>query len=351
MNQERVYEELRHSKYPVLIWGAGSMSVEVEKRLDERGIHPAGGFIDLKIEQSHIIPNADRVFSLEEVKELYPRINVVMGHGHYEKAAGMRARPFVNEVYIIANPYLQYKGPSAGYARENSAKIDEIKRLLADERSRYVLEKYIAVSATNDIRHLLEPGLCVDGMLGFEELNISAEETFVDIGAWEGDTIDLFLNRTNHRYRHIYGVEPAPRSFAKLKDKFIDQPDISLFQRGLGAEEGELFLSAEGSQSTYLSQSELQGNQKVSVTTMDRLFADQGVSLVKIFTPFMFFDVLKGGEAAIRRNRPRLIIYAACDDQFLLYDTVRWIAGLDMDYRLALRFDFPMPMRLILYAY
>lgn len=28
---ENIYEELRYSKYPVFIWGAGSMSVEVAK--------------------------------------------------------------------------------------------------------------------------------------------------------------------------------------------------------------------------------------------------------------------------------------------------------------------------------
>ncbi len=351
MDSEKVYEALRHSEYPVFIWGAGSMSVEVEKRLDEREIHPVGRFIDTQIDQSHIISNANRVFSLDELKELYPKINVVMGHGHYEKASDMRLLSFVNEVYIIPNPYIQYKGPSLQYVHENADKIDRIKKLLADERSRFVLEKYIAVSTTNDIRHLLESDICVEGVFGLEELNISATETYVDIGAWEGDTIDSFLNRTDYYYDHIYGVEPAPRTFAKLKDKFIERPDISLFQCGLGAQEGELFLSAEDSQSTYLSQLEINGNQKVTVTTMDNLLADKGVSLVKIFVPFMFFDILKGGKYTIKQSRPRLIIYVSCDDKFSLYDTVRWIANLDMNYKLALRFDFPMPMRLILYAY
>ncbi len=351
MDSEKVYEALRHSEYPVLIWGAGSMSVEVEKRLDEKGIHPAGRFIDTQIGQSHIIPNANRVFSLDELKELYPRINVVMGHGHYEKALAMRLHSFINEVYIITNPYIQYKGPSLQYVHENADKIDHIKRLLADERSRFVLEKYIAVSTTNDIRHLLESDICVEGVFGLEELNISAAETYVDIGAWEGDTIDLFLNQTNNHYIHIYGVEPAPCSFARLKRKFIGSPGLSLFQCGLGLQEGELYISAEDSQSAFLSRTGMNRSSRVSVTTMDHLFSDKGVSLVKIFVPFMFLDILKGGKNTVKQNRPRLIIYVACDDKFLLYDTVRWIANLDMDYRLALRFDFPMPTRLILYAY
>ncbi len=124
-----------------------------------------------------------------------------------------------------------------------------------------------------------------------------------------------------------------------------------MFQCGLGVKEGELYLSADGSQSNSLSQFEINGSQKASVTTMDHLFANKGVSLVKIFVPFMFFDILKGGKNTIKQSRPRLIIYVSCDDRFLLYDTVQWIASLGMNYKLALRFDFPMPIRLILYAY
>jgi len=192
------------------------MSVEVEKRLDENGIHPAGRFIDTQIEQSHIISNTNRVFSLDELKELYPKINVVMGHGHYEKASSMRLHSFVNEVYMIANPYTQYRGPSSQYVRENAEKIDYIKKLLTDERSRFVLEKYIAVSTTNDIRHLLESDICVEGMFGLEELNISATETYVDIGAWEGDTIDLFLNQM--QYIVIFQkISEKYRSFAEKR--------------------------------------------------------------------------------------------------------------------------------------
>lgn len=351
MGSEKFYEALRHSEYPVWIWGAGSMSVEVEKRLGEQGIHPAGRFIDMQPSQSHIISNAERVFSLDELKALYPRINVVMGHGHYEKASAMRAHSFVKEVYIIANPYTQYKGPSLQYVYENAEKVDYIKKLLVDGCSRYVLEKYLAVSMTNDIRHLLESGLCVENVFGLEELKISETETYVDIGAWEGDTIDLFLNKTKNHCGHIYGVEPDPHSFTWLKNKFTGRPDISLFQCGLGLQEGELYLSAVGSQSAYLSQVLVNGNPKVSVTTMDHLLLDKSVSLVKIFVPFMFLDILKGGRNTIKQSRPRLIIYVACGDQFLLYDAVQWIANLDMNYRLALRFDFPMPTRLILYAY
>lgn len=348
---EKLYAELRHSQFPIFIWGAGSMSIEVEKRLNENGITPAGRFINTQIAQSHIIHNTKRIFSLDELKETYFKINVVMGHGHYEKAAELKLNPLINRVYIIPNPYAQYKGPDLQYVHDNFHKIEFIKKRLTDDHSRYVLEKYIAATTTNDINHLLDSDICINDMFDLGEMNITSMENFVDIGAWEGDTLEAFMKKTNGHYDHIYAVEPDPCSFRKLSAKFDGKTDISLFQCGLGKEEGEFYLSAENSQSTYLSQTETIVREKVNVTTIDQLFEGCQISLIKIFVPFMFLDILKGGKKCISQNKPRLLINVAADDKFLLYDTVQWITDLNMDYKLALRFDFPMPTRLCLYVY
>ena len=65
----------------------------------------------------------------------------------------------------------------------------------------------------------------------------------------------------------------------------------------------------------------------------------------------MFLNILKGGRKIIKQNRPRLIINVAADDKFSLYETVKWIVNLGLGYKLSLRFDFPMPTRMHLYAY
>lgn len=348
---QTLYEELRHSQFPVFIWGAGSMSIEVEKRLKENGIVPAGRFVNTPIEQSHIITDGIKIFSLSELKEIYSQINIVLGHGHYEKATIFETDSFINKAYIIPNPYTQYKGPDLQYINDNPDKIDYIKKNLADNHSRYVLDKYIAFSTTNDIQHLLDSNICIEGMYDLPELNISPSESFVDVGAWEGDSIEAFLKKTDNRYEHIYAVEPDPWIFEKLLYKFNEKQNISMFQCGLGKQEGEFYLSAEKSQSTFLSQTVTNINQKVNVTTIDQLFACKSISLIKIFVPFMFLDILKGGLNCIRQNNPRLIINVTADDKFLLFDTVQWLINLNKNYRLSLRFDFPMPTRMFLYAY
>ena len=48
------------------------------------------------------------------------------------------------------------------------------------------------------------------------------EETYVDLGAYNGDTIREFLQLTGGRYKKIVAVEPDPKNYKKLRD-FVQQ--------------------------------------------------------------------------------------------------------------------------------
>lgn len=349
---ERAYEELRNAQYPVFIWGAGSMSMEVSSRLKEHGISVCGKFITTAAGRSHIISSGDHIFTLDELKQTYEKINVVAGHGHYEKIDELSSCPCIHKVYVIPNPYLQYKGPDLEYIYRNQDKLAYIISQLADEKSQTALERYLAVNLTNDIRYLLDADICVDGMYGFEALNISGAEAFVDVGAWEGDSIRSFLHLTDHKYHKIHAFEPDSTIFQTLQQHYGNQENICLYRLGLGETDALLTISRGNTQSACLTDTPADSDtEKITIKTLDEVLADEPVSLIKISIPFMFTDVLRGGVKLIRRHRPRLIISVAADDKFTLYDTVKWISDLDASYKLALRFDFPMPTRLFLYAY
>jgi FkbM family methyltransferase len=349
---ERIYTELQRSPYPVFIWGAGSMSEEIISRLEERGISYAGRFITTEAENSHIIPSDEVIFSLKELEMQHEKINIVAGHGHYEKITDLKPYSFINKVYVIPNPYLQYKGPDLEYVCQNQDRLNEIIGQLADVESQQALERYIAVSITNDISYLLYPDICVDGMFGLKELNITDSESFVDVGAWEGDTISRFLKCTDNKFRKIFAFEPDPNIFKVLHNRYGNHENISLYHCGLGERNGELCIGRENTQSAFLTSADgSPASEKIPIKTLDDVLAEETVSLLKISVPFMFLDILKGSRNLLQKNRPRLIINVAADDRFLLYDTVKWITDLNLPYKLVLRFDFPMPTRLCLYAY
>lgn len=301
---EQMYMELKESAYPVFIWGAGSMSEEVRRRLEEKKIRVYGKFIDINRLKSHILYESERLFTLEEIEKMDTKINVVMGHGHYEKRDEILKYKFVNKIYIIPNPYLQYAGPNIDYVNRNKQKIDSVMMKLADEKSQCALDRYIQVSLTNDINCLLKTDICTTGMYEFDPLKIGDNENFADIGAWEGDSIISFLKKTGNRYRHIYAVEPDLYSFEKLKNNMKGKGNISLFQCGLGKMEGNLCMEGDGTQSAYLSSKEINAADKtVEVHLMDNLFETKDISLIKIFVPFLFYDILKGGGTMYKKKQ------------------------------------------------
>ena len=351
---DKIYFELKESPYPVFIWGAGSMSVEVEKCLKEQGIPIKGFFVNIDKENIHIIPREDKIYSIEEIQNKYNKINVVMGHGHFEKRYLLEKYSVVNKIYIIPNPYLQYRSKGIGeYIKDHKSEIENIVDQLADDLSREALEAYCCVNESDDIDYLLNKEFCINGMFDFEKLKLTNKENYIDVGAWEGDTIASFLEKTSEEYAYIGAIEPDPDSFSVLREKMKDRKNIQFFPYGVGKEEGILFLNGIKTQSAYLSKEkkEMDKGVEIKIKTLDSLFLDKRISLLKVSIPFLFLLVLQGCEQCLKRDRPRLLVNVAADDGVKIFDTIKWVLDLKMDYKIALRFDFPMPTRLYMYAY
>lgn len=351
---DKIYSELRASKLPLFIWGVGSMSKEVENCLRLQGIKIDGFFVDYEIGDVRICKRNEKVYYLKEIEEMYEKINVVIGHGHYEKRDSLKTHTFIEKIYIIANPYLQYRSKGISkYVSEHEDEINSIMEYLVDDKSRNALKAYCEVNETDNINCLLDKDFCIDGMFGFEQLCLTDDEDYVDIGAWVGDTIELFLNKTNGQYSSIAAIEADPNNFMALKENMKGKKNISFIPYGVGKEEGVLYLDRESTQSSYLAdrKEDMSNKKQIEVRAIDSIFSTKKVSLIKICIPFMFLDVLQGSCECIVRNKPRLIINVAVDNGVKVFDTIKWLHNLGIGYNVALRFDFPMPTRLHIYAF
>lgn len=352
---EKVYQELRKSKYPIYIWGAGKMGTKIKNRLNENGIGVEGFFVDVVHFNGEAAGEGEQIYTLDELEKRHDRIDVVIGHGHYERREAMSGLPFVHQVYMIAFPYLQYHSPGIGeWIAHHRELYHEIAGRLADDQSRKALHAYCMVNDTMDAEYLLQDDMLVKDMFDFEGLHLAERERYADIGAWTGDTVELFMEKTGGRYDHIYAVEPDPDSLEKLRESVRDDENISIYPYGLGSEAGEMYLHVDGEvrQSTSLvSQKDGDSQLPIEVKTLDQLFEKDSVSLIKIFVPFLFWEILKGGEKCILRDKPRLIVNLSIEDGTSFFDVIKWLLDLEVDYQIALRFDMAMSTRFMLYAY
>ena len=58
-------------------------------------------------------------------------------------------------------------------------------------------------------------------------------EVFIDAGAFDGDTIEGFVDWTKNRYEKIYSFEPDVRMAEKIEKKMHRWHDVELIKKGL----------------------------------------------------------------------------------------------------------------------
>ena len=99
------------------------------------------------------------------------------------------------------------------FLKANTEGIEKAYNLLADKKSKEVFESIIRFQITGDLT------LCFDCETAkneaFEILCLGEKESFLDLGAYRGDTVEEFLKYAKSHSK-IVAVEPDKRTFSKL---------------------------------------------------------------------------------------------------------------------------------------
>lgn len=99
------------------------------------------------------------------------------------------------------------------FLKDNIKEIEKAYKLLADGQSEKVFESIIRFQITGDL------SLCFDCETDKDEafsiLDLGENESFLDLGAYRGDTVEEFLHYAKS-YKKIVAVEPDKRTFKKL---------------------------------------------------------------------------------------------------------------------------------------
>lgn len=173
--------------------------------------------------------------------------------------------------------------------------------------------------------------------------------SFVDGGAYVGDTLGVFRHRFGDDFDAYYAFEPNPRNFAALERQPRD-PRVRLFQIGLAGREADLFITpgvvASGARVVA---EEVNGAGALRVNALDNVLANQAVSFIKLDVEGAELDALKGARGIIETQRPALAVcvYHRPDH---LWEIPRWIKEVGAGYRLYLRHHSDHDYETVCYA-
>lgn len=189
---------------------------------------------------------------------------------------------------------------------------DDIRRLannLADDASRDVLVRQLRWRVRMDFEALPCP---VEGPAYFQPdlLPPRQDELFVDCGAYDGDSLRVFLSRMQGHAARAIAIEPDPASYARLKSCAGALPAgvrerVRTLNVAVGRRREKLRFDSSGLASSHVSDT---GTIEVDCLPLDEILDGETPTLVKMDLEGAELDALLGGEASIRRARPSMAI-------------------------------------------
>ncbi len=103
-----------------------------------------------------------------------------------------------------------------------------------------------------------------------------ANEVFVDCGAYDGDTIKIFLEKSGSRFDRVVAFEPDPINFQNLKTHVQGLPTgirekIILLKKVVGEDADYLRFNISGTCSSHIS---MDGSVEVESVPLDSVLSD-----------------------------------------------------------------------------
>lgn len=231
------------------------------------------------------------------------------------------------------------------YVLSNLEKFSWLYERLDDDLSRSVLVDYLnhRISGSVEDLRFVRPQY-----FNKDVIDIGADETYADVGAYDGDSLGGFIRAVEGCYRKIYAFEPG-EAFDILKKRFSDCSGVEVHKVGAWSGRDVLRFSIDGD-NHMLDRISISGEKTIDVAPLDDFLLDSGVSYIKMDIEGAELPALRGLSRTISKYRPKLAIavYHKRED---LIEIPAFISELNPEYRFRIRFHSPLPADCVLYAF
>lgn len=237
--------------------------------------------------------------------------------------------------------------------------MDDFERAYArmsDEKSRRIFVNILNYKITKQGKYLLELQKDVDdeNYQYFDRDLYSKDigECFLDIGAYTGDTLNVFLDVYEKGFRKYYGFEADDVVFEKLKkvtEKSSVKEKIQLYNFAAWDEETILYFE-ENAGSSKMEEENNGSKTGVKAMRVEGVLKENPVSIVKMDIEGAEYKAMCGLNSIIERDKPILAIcvYHMRDDYYKLTDLIEEI--LPNEYKFFFRQYRYTPTETVCYA-
>lgn len=231
-------------------------------------------------------------------------------------------------------PHYMHDLPHRVHAQAD--RVRQAFRLMADDASRREYLAQMRFRLLGDFASLPAPAQG-DAYFREELFSLRRDEMLVDCGAFDGDTLDLFLKKTAHSFGGAVAFEPDPENYAKLVARIDSMPSktrerVAAHQAATGETNTRVLMDVGKGVASKIGT----GGCEVDCVSLDSMLRDVPVSFIKMDIEGSELETLAGARELIRKNTPILAI-CAYHKQSDLWNIPLFIHDLSPDYSFHLR--------------
>lgn len=323
------WEQLQKTEKPIVMYGMGNGADRLLAIFEGIGVEVREFFASDAFVRGHSF-HGKRVKKLAEIQEEYADFVIVVAFAVQDRPT-MEAICRLHEQYELYAPDLPVAGETLFDREFFRAHMDELQQTydaLADDRSREVFLDLLRYKLTGKIDPLMKTEDDRETVLR-ELLPPNHNESFVDLGAYNGDTVSEFLAACGGEFDAIYALEPDGKNFKKMGKR--------LDEMGLGSDERiHLHNAAAWSEPTTLHFAAKAGRnstvtaagREVSAESVDHVLSGATASYMKLDVEGSEKEALNGAAETIRRHHPKILLsaYHRSEDLFALPTQINSIA-------------------------
>jgi FkbM family methyltransferase len=342
-------EQMKSDGLPVILYGAGQCGMEYVEILRRYKIKILYFCDDDKNKYGKKILGIN-IISLDDVKKIRDDYKILISsYGPLKllpklTSAGLDKKFIFTEFYLFENGLDYYK-----FYISKIKYLTSVYDLLADEKSKEVFINLLNYKISRDINLIREINNGeVNQYFDSDIIEFCDGETFVDLGAYTGDTILKFINNIKKhkcKYRQIFAFEPDKNTYSKLKENTIGYNDIKCFEVGAYSKEDILKFNGE---SFWTSSIDKQGDTEIKVNAVDNIIKES-VTFIKADIEGAEIQAIEGLRNIIQLYKPKIAfaMYHRKDDIFKIPIILH---EMNKDYRFYMRQYSDVSLESVLYA-
>jgi FkbM family methyltransferase len=349
---EAVIETLVKSQLPVVLYGVTpDVGEQIVNKLKINNIN-----IDFIVfdEESPVNTGEGSLFknvvqiSVNELNEELLACNVVIGFVKgYQNIENIKRKFKSAHSVSYLSEIFDMERITQKFVIENEAFLEDFYNQLADRRSKDSFIAYL-LSKTHQDMKFLPPIFDKTQYFPSDIIRLSDNESYIDCGAFIGDTVEDFLKATDGKYKKIWAAEPDRNNYKKLTAYISEKKltDIEIVNKGIYSSSGKLpFVES----ANMLSMIDEKSDNYIEVDTIDNITASEPATYIKFDVEGAELEALKGAEQTIRKYKPTLGVSIYHKERDLI-DIPLYIKKLVPEYKFYFRVHKKLAIDTVMYC-